>query len=77
MSPTDGDYPVNNGEPMEEAAEAVTIPMSLLGGKTVAPGDTVMLKVTSVNDEDGTVGVEYATETPEAGGVESLAAEFD
>lgn len=69
-------------EAMEETAEEVTasLPVSILAGKTVAPGDVVRLEVVSLDDEGGNVVVRYATEAPAPGGkrgMEGLAAEFD
>lgn len=63
------------------ASDEVTasIPVSLLAGKTVAPGDVVRLEVVSMDDEGGNVVVKYAAEAPapEAQGAEGMAAEFD
>lgn len=66
-------------EEVETTEETVSIPVSLLAGKSVAPGDVVRLEVVSLDDEGGNVVVKYATEAPapETVGAESMAAEFD
>ena len=46
------------GPPAE--GEATTIPLSVLGGQSVEPGDVVRLRVVSVDEDNGTVDVEYA-----------------
>lgn len=64
----------------EVAEETVSIPASLLGGKTVAAGDKVSLEVVDVDEENGMVHVRYAQapkEQPKKLGVEAMAAEFD
>jgi len=67
--------------PVEETTEEATasIPVSLLAGKTVAPGDVVRLEVVSMDEEGGNVTVKYAAtpKAPEKVGMESMAAEFD
>ena len=49
---------------MPEAAEgedeSTTIPMALLGGQQVAPGDVVRLEVVSSDPDSGMVTVRYA-----------------
>jgi len=66
-------------EGMSEVAETVSLPPSILGGQTVAPGDIVRLEVVEVG-EDGSVSVKYATEskseTP-ARGESAIAAAFE
>jgi hypothetical protein len=54
--------------PQEESKEqasgdddTATLSIDMLGGKQVNPGDIVRLEVTSVNPDDGTVTVKYAT----------------
>jgi len=71
-------------EPMEAAADEATasLPMSLLAGKSVAPGDVVRLEVVSTDDENGNVVVKYASEPAVAApeekrGVSGMAAAFD
>ena len=70
-------------EPTEEVAEeTVSLPMTILGGKSVAAGDVVRLEVVSVDEDGGNVTVKYATESEapaaeEPMGVEGMAAEFD
>lgn len=66
--------------PMEEAT--ASLPMSLLAGKSVAPGDVVRLEVVGVDDEGGNVTVKYASEPPVAAadekrGLDGMAAAFD
>lgn len=63
------------------AEESVTtvIPAAMLGGQEVAPGDIVQLEVVSVDSETGDVTARYAMseETPEAGGIDEMAAVFE
>lgn len=69
-------------EPLPEESgegEGEILSQSLLGGRSVKPGDTVTLVVQSVNDEDGTF-----TATPNEGepaeapsGIGEMAAAFD
>ncbi len=66
--------------PMEE--QTASIPLSLLGGQSVSPGDVVRLEVTGVDEDSGEVSVKYASEKPAAEpakkmGMEGMAAEFD
>lgn len=60
----------------EEGGETVEIPVSLLGGQEVAPGDVVRLEVVSSGDESGMVTVKYATEK-EPEGIEDAASQFE
>lgn len=70
----------------DASEETASLPVSILAGKTVEPGDVVRLEVVSV--DDGNITVKYATESPEKKdhececekedkGVKSMAAEFD
>ncbi len=62
--------------PMDE--QTVSLPMSILAGKSVEPGDVVRLEVVSKDDEEGNITVKYAeTPAPEKQGVSGMAAEFD
>jgi len=65
--------------PMED--QTVSIPMSILGGQSVKPGDVVRLEVTGVDEDSGDVTVKYASEKPAPEpakrGMEGMAAEFD
>ncbi len=66
--------------PMEQ--QTVSIPMSILGGQSVKPGDVVRLEVTGVDEDSGEVTVKYASEKPaqepaKKMGMEGMAAEFD
>lgn len=68
----------------EAAPEEATasLPVSLLAGKSVSPGDVVRLEVVSVDDKGGHVTVKYAAEPPAEEpatkpGVEGMASEFD
>jgi hypothetical protein len=63
--------------PMEE--QTASIPLSLLGGQSVSPGDVVRLEVTGVDEDSGEVSVKYATAPakPAKQGLDSMAAEFD
>lgn len=66
-------------EPTSEEVTA-SLPVSILAGKTVAPGDVVRLEVVSLDDEGGNVVVRYAAEAPapeKAEGISGMAAEFD
>jgi hypothetical protein len=76
------------GAPPEEAAPeapdeaTASLPMSLLAGKKVAPGDAVPMEVVSVDEEAGTFTAKYAAEPPapaeeEPSGVKGMSAEFD
>jgi hypothetical protein len=65
--------------PQEESSESATLPISVLGGKDVQPGDEVSVKVVSVDSENGTVTVECCTDSGEMkkpGGVDAMASEF-
>lgn len=75
---------VGLGEPEvseEVSEEVVTIPKSILGGREVAVGDVVRLRVTDIDDNpDGVLSAKYATEEAEAKptkGVSAMASEFD
>lgn len=62
-----------------DEGETVDIPTSMLGGKTVSPGDVVRLEVVSVNEDSGTVTAKYATpKAPEAsGGIAEAVKKFE
>lgn len=62
--------------PEEEVSESVSLPLSLLGGQTVAPGDMVRLQVVDVDDEGGIVNVKYPKS--ETGGLkrDAMASKF-
>lgn len=63
---------------MAEAESISQIPLSLLGGQTVAPGDVVRLEVVDVDEDGGMVNVRYSKpEETKALGADALAAEFD
>ena len=66
---------------MEESTESetVSIPLSMLAGKSVSPGDVIRLEVVESDDEGGVVKVKYATETEDEpmGGIEGAAAAFE
>lgn len=49
------------GEETETIEETTMLPVTMLGGQAVSPGDVVRLEVVAVNDEDGSVEVKYAT----------------
>lgn len=51
-----------SGNPAAESEEESTamIPMDILAGQSVEPGDVVRLKVVSVDEENGTVELAYA-----------------
>lgn len=63
----------------EVVAESASIPLSILGGQTVTPGDVVRLEVVSLDDENGVINVKYAKPKaePKKLGVDAMAAEFD
>ena len=73
--------PESEGMEMEAEAvsETVQIPTTLLGGKTVSPGDVVRLEVVDVDEDGGFVNVKYSQPKapPKKQGVEAMAAEFD
>jgi len=52
--------------PEAEAAggDSATIPLSILGGQRVSPGDVIRLEVVGADDDTGTVTVKYATQKP-------------
>ena len=60
----------------KEQSETAELPLSILGGKEAAEGDVVRLKVVSVDSDNGTLTVAYASE-PKMGGSEGMAREFD
>lgn len=68
------------GEETEEVSEVsestVDIPVSILAGQTVAPGDVIKLEVVSSDDGSGTVTVKYAAPEPEPQGIAEAAAQF-
>lgn len=45
----------------ETEVETVDVPLTMLGGATVAPGDVIRLEVVSSNDDSGSVTLKYAT----------------
>lgn len=51
--------PAAAAPPLEEDTETASIPVSLLDGQPVKPGDVVRLKVISVDAENGSVNVAY------------------
>lgn len=58
----DGDYsaPDSGGTQTEEnEGETTTIPLSMLEGQSVNPGDVIRLKVISVDEQGGVVNVAY------------------
>lgn len=60
----------------EEQAETVEIPLSAAGD--VKEGDTITLKVVSVDSEGGTITAEVQdSEADEEGGSDSMAEEFN
>lgn len=65
-------------ETPEEGSETTSIPASILGGKSVSPGDVIRLEVVK-SDEDGTVTVKYASgeEDEPMGGIAGAAAKFE
>lgn len=46
--------------PQEDSAETTEIPVSMLEGQSVQPGDVVRLEVVSNNEDSGTITVKYA-----------------
>ena len=63
----------------ESQAETSEIPASLLDGQTVAAGDTITLKVVSVDESTGNVTVTSAGSdgTMSSPGSDAAASEFD
>ncbi len=77
------EMPDSGAMPYDESAEDMgeTLSQSLLAGKTVKPGDTITIKVVSVDDENGTFKAtandsESAEETS-SGGINKMAQAFD
>lgn len=62
---------------MAEESETVEIPISMLAGQTVAPGDVVRLEVVSSNDDSGTITVKYAMPSKSGGGIKEAVAAFE
>lgn len=61
-----------------DSGETETLSMSLLGGKTVQPGDVVRLEVVSVDEDNGTWEGKYAQSKPMHGkAIDRAAAEYD
>lgn len=81
MSPAASAPPAPAEAPYDESAEDLgsDLSQSLLAGRTVKPGDTVTLKVVSVNDENGTFkATANDSESAEAGPtIENMASAFD
>jgi len=86
MDQADAENPAEEQAPGEESEapmeeQTASIPLSLLGGQSVSPGDVVRLEVTGVDEDSGEVSVKYASEKPAAEpakrGMEGMAAEFD
>lgn len=73
----EGDESEPTDSPAEEQAETASIPQSLLGGKTVQPGDVIRLRVISVDADNGSINVEYAHDKPQPKNTQALADEYD
>lgn len=57
-------------EEVSPSAETTMLPITMLAGQSVAPGDVVRLEVVSVNDEDGSVEVKYSA--PASGQISAI-----
>lgn len=60
-----------------DSSETTDIPVSMLEGKSVSPGDVVRLEVVSNNEDSGTITVKYASEKPMASAIDSAASKFE
>ncbi len=68
------------GNPVEkEASETAMVPMSILEGQEVAEGDVVRLRVVSVDPENETVELAYATSPKKSRNapLDEMAGKFD
>ena len=76
MTPTESepDAPDPN-EGGESEYETATVPMAVMGGD-VKPGQTVSMKVMSVNEDDGTVDICCAPRGTKSG-IKAMASKFD
>lgn len=61
----------------ESGGEGEPLPMSLLAGNQVKPGDVVKLEVVSVDPEGQTWFGKYASEKPAGGAIARSASKFD
>lgn len=67
-----------DGEMAAEEIETSDLPMSILAGAEVSPGDTVRLEVVEVDADNGVVRVKYAhPKKKEPVGIEAMTAAFD
>lgn len=83
------EYADNSGEsPMPDAnnapepanddqGETVDIPVSMLAGQNVSPGDVIRLEVTAVNEDSGTVTAKYATDKKGGSAIDEAASQFE
>ena len=60
----------------EMEMEGEELPISLLGGMTVEPGDVVRLSVVSVDADTGTWRGKYASDKPKASAIDEMASVF-
>ncbi len=67
------------GNPVEkEAEETAMVPMTILEGQEVSEGDVVRLRVVSVDEENGTVELAYASSPKRRNSeVDAMASKFD
>lgn len=78
MGQPDSEYAGNTTPPeSEDQAETTSIPISMIGGMEVKPGDTISLKVVSVDQDSGSVNVVYDDNEAKEGGSDGLAGEFN
>lgn len=61
----------------EDDSETVDIPASLLGDKSVEPGDVIRLEVVSSDPDSEMITVKYATPKESVGGIDKAVAEFE
>lgn len=78
VEPQEGSTPNESESAAEQSSEASTIELPLSAVGSVAAGDTISLKVVSVDEAGGVVNATIASEAaPEAGGSDQMAAELD
>lgn len=74
VPPEDGED--DSGLPSPEA-ETIDIPISLLQGKPVNPGDVVRLEVLTANADSGTITARYAVAPEKPDGIRKMASKFE
>lgn len=67
-------------ESPEESSETMEIPVSMLGGQSVSPGDVIRLEVVASDEGSGVVKVKYAeskSDESQEMGIDGAAAKFE